>query len=83
MSHRIATKPVFVLAFFRKFLPSLGLFLTTGVALAQKPVGIDVSHYQLTINWTSVKSAGIAFAWAKATDGATSSVAFPPSTSTT
>src|SRR6478672_2673131 len=48
------------------------LLLFPGLALAQKPVGIDVSHYQLTINWTSVKNAGIAFAWAKATDGASS-----------
>jgi lysozyme len=33
--------------------------------------GIDVSHYQGTINWSSVKQAGIAFAYAKATDGTT------------
>ncbi len=31
--------------------------------------GIDVSHYQGTINWASVKSAGIKFAWIKATEG--------------
>lgn len=34
-----------------------------------KAQGIDVSHYQGTINWQSVKQAGIAFAFAKATDG--------------
>ncbi len=33
------------------------------------PPGIDVSHYQGTINWASVKSAGIQFAWIKATEG--------------
>ncbi|MEU1352046.1 GH25 family lysozyme [Streptomyces sp. NPDC005776] len=30
--------------------------------------GIDVSHYQGTINWSSVKSAGIKFAYIKATE---------------
>ncbi|MBW5247800.1 lysozyme [Streptomyces sp. P01-B04] len=33
--------------------------------------GIDVSHYQGTINWSSVKSAGIAFAYIKATESTT------------
>ena len=33
--------------------------------------GIDVSHYQGTVNWSSVKNAGITFAFAKATDGNT------------
>jgi GH25 family lysozyme M1 (1,4-beta-N-acetylmuramidase) len=31
--------------------------------------GIDVSHYQGTINWTSVHNAGIQFAYIKATEG--------------
>lgn len=31
--------------------------------------GIDVSHYQGNVNWAAVKSAGIAFAVAKATEG--------------
>ncbi|HEX5569084.1 MAG TPA: lysozyme [Streptomyces sp.] len=31
--------------------------------------GIDVSHWQGTINWTSVRNAGIQFAWIKATEG--------------
>jgi autotransporter-associated beta strand protein len=40
-------------------------------ALAQRPLGIDVSSYQGgSINWTSVKASGITFAWAKATEGA-------------
>ncbi|HXC04657.1 MAG TPA: glycoside hydrolase family 25 protein, partial [Bacteroidia bacterium] len=39
--------------------------------LSQTILGIDVSTYQGTINWTSVKTAGITFAWAKATEGLT------------
>jgi len=35
--------------------------------------GIDVSHYQGTIDWNKVKGAGIEFAYAKATQGTTSS----------
>ncbi len=35
------------------------------------PAGIDVSHYQGTINWSSVKAAGIQFAYIKATEGTT------------
>ncbi|WP_328891920.1 GH25 family lysozyme [Streptomyces sp. NBC_00316] len=31
--------------------------------------GIDVSHYQGTINWTSVRNSGKQFAWIKATEG--------------
>jgi GH25 family lysozyme M1 (1,4-beta-N-acetylmuramidase) len=42
-----------------------------GQALAQKPLGIDVSDYQGTaIDWASVKNSGIVFAWTKATEGA-------------
>lgn len=33
--------------------------------------GIDVSHYQGSVNWAAVKNAGIGFAFAKATDGNT------------
>ncbi|HVA99066.1 MAG TPA: GH25 family lysozyme, partial [Bacteroidia bacterium] len=36
---------------------------------SQTILGVDVSHYQGTINWTSVKGAGYTFAWAKATEG--------------
>ncbi len=35
------------------------------------PAGIDVSHYQGSINWSSVKGAGIAWAYIKATEGTT------------
>ena len=33
--------------------------------------GIDVSHFQGTVNWTEVTGSGIVFAFAKATDGIT------------
>ncbi len=33
--------------------------------------GIDVSHYQGTVDWSAVKNDGIVFAFAKATDGIT------------
>jgi GH25 family lysozyme M1 (1,4-beta-N-acetylmuramidase) len=36
---------------------------------AQTILGVDVSSYQGTINWTQVKGAGYTFAWAKATEG--------------
>jgi GH25 family lysozyme M1 (1,4-beta-N-acetylmuramidase) len=45
-------------------------------AMAQRPKGIDVSHYQGSINWVSVKAAGIEFAWAKATEGSATGDAF-------
>ncbi|NUR29006.1 MAG: lysozyme [Catenulispora sp.] len=35
------------------------------------PAGVDVSHYHGTINWSSVKAAGISFAYIKATEGTT------------
>jgi GH25 family lysozyme M1 (1,4-beta-N-acetylmuramidase) len=42
----------------------------SGVTPRQSSVlGIDVSHWQGSINWTSVRSAGIQFAWMKATEG--------------
>src|SRR5436190_21675569 len=49
---------------------ALVLTLGTGHALAQRALGIDVSRFQNTINWTSVRGAGITFAWAQATRGA-------------
>ncbi|KAJ7108753.1 glycoside hydrolase family 25 protein [Mycena epipterygia] len=36
-----------------------------------QPHGIDVSHYQPTVDWASVKSKGISFAYIKATEGTT------------
>jgi GH25 family lysozyme M1 (1,4-beta-N-acetylmuramidase)/alpha-tubulin suppressor-like RCC1 family protein len=47
----------------------VGMELGTERALAQRPLGTDVSGYQPSINWTTVKNAGVAFAWAKATEG--------------
>jgi GH25 family lysozyme M1 (1,4-beta-N-acetylmuramidase) len=40
---------------------------------AARPLGIDVSTYQpdTSMDWPSIKSGGISFAWAKATEGAT------------
>ena len=37
-------------------------------ALAQRPMGIDVSHYQGVINWTNVAGSGVTSAWCKATE---------------
>lgn len=37
--------------------------------LLGRPIGIDVSAYQGSINWPSVKNAGITCAWAQATEG--------------
>lgn len=45
------------------------LFVTAGTADAATTVGIDVSHYQGTINWTKVRKAGVQFAFIKATEG--------------
>src|SRR5947209_17300031 len=46
-----------------------GLFLHSTVVVAQRPLGIDVSNYQgPNVNWASVRSSGVAFAWAKATE---------------
>src|SRR5665213_3510558 len=56
--HRVATIAAAILLAFEP-----------GRALAQRPLGVDVSSYQGSINWTSVKGAGITFAWAKATEG--------------
>lgn len=51
-------------------LAGLAMLAGTESALAQKPLGIDVSSYQGgSINWNSVKSGGYIFAWTKATEG--------------
>jgi GH25 family lysozyme M1 (1,4-beta-N-acetylmuramidase) len=51
---------------------ALAMAFSPSHALAQRPLGIDVSSYQGgSINWGSVRGAGITFAWAKATEGAT------------
>jgi len=38
------------------------LLLVSGQMMAQRPLGIDVSHYQGTINWSSVAGSGVTFA---------------------
>lgn len=42
---------------------------TTSTTSSGNAQGIDVSHYQGTVSWSSVRQAGIEFAFAKATDG--------------
>ncbi|MGI8965460.1 MAG: GH25 family lysozyme, partial [Limisphaerales bacterium] len=49
---------------------ALILALGSGDAVAQRATGIDVSRWQGTIDWTSVKGSGVTFAWAQATRGA-------------
>ncbi|MEV6523883.1 lysozyme [Longispora sp. NPDC051575] len=57
----------FAVAVTASVLAAVGLAAPAGAAV-QTP-GIDVSHYQGTINWTSVRNAGIQFAYIKATEG--------------
>lgn len=47
------------------------LVVSTVSAEAATTPGIDVSHYQGAINWTSVRNSGIQFAFIKATEGTT------------
>ncbi|KAF8162506.1 glycoside hydrolase family 25 protein [Mycena galopus ATCC 62051] len=66
-----------------KLLPTLlfssaGPLLCAGAALVLRdavkraqPQGIDVSHFQGTIDWTSIKADGVSFAYIKATEGTT------------
>ena len=56
-------------AFSAALVTALGLAVCPRPAMAQRPVGIDVSQYQGTIDWPSVKTAGISFAWARASEG--------------
>src|SRR5216117_3190814 len=49
-------------------LVALVLAFGTGHAMA-RVLGIDVSRWQNTINWTSVKGSGVTFAWSQATRG--------------
>ncbi|MCG7525553.1 lysozyme [Streptomyces sp. OfavH-34-F] len=44
---------------------------TPDANIKANPVGIDVSSWQGGINWSSVRGAGIEFAWMKATEGLT------------
>jgi GH25 family lysozyme M1 (1,4-beta-N-acetylmuramidase) len=49
--------------------PNGGPALVTPLSQTDGVQGIDVSHWQGTINWTSVRNSGIQFAWMKATEG--------------
>ncbi|MDB6024751.1 MAG: Endoglucanase [Verrucomicrobiales bacterium] len=50
----------------------VGLLFTAFGALAQRPLGTDVSHWQGTgLNWNTLKNDGISFAWGKASQGTT------------
>jgi len=52
-------------------LAALALSFAPGRAQANNLFGIDVSHYQGSINWSSVHSCGANYAFAKATEGTT------------
>src|ERR1043166_3307070 len=53
-------------------LVALGTALGARPALAQRPIGVDVSSYQGgSVNWASAKAGGGSFAWAKAAEGLT------------
>ncbi|MFF3195603.1 GH25 family lysozyme [Streptomyces misionensis] len=43
--------------------------MTAAAAVGTGPAGLDVSHYQNNVDWTSVKNNGAAFAYLKATEG--------------
>ncbi len=67
----------------RRRLPALATFLSTLAAgaaslvgappaiAAGAPLGVDVSHYQGTVHWATVRKSGIRFAVIKATEGTT------------
>jgi GH25 family lysozyme M1 (1,4-beta-N-acetylmuramidase) len=57
----------------RAALALMGAFLMGGISPRAEAQlnGIDVSSYQGTVNWTSVKNAGYVFGFAKATEGTT------------
>lgn len=46
-----------------------GLMVRTERAAAQQQLGIDVSHYQDTVDWEGVAGSGLVFSWAKAAEG--------------
>ncbi|MFE6976984.1 GH25 family lysozyme [Streptomyces sp. NPDC057682] len=56
---------------FRPDTKQLRLDAQPEVTVKANPLGIDVSKWQGSINWTSVRGAGIEFAWMKATEGLT------------
>ncbi|MGI8967158.1 MAG: glycoside hydrolase family 25 protein, partial [Limisphaerales bacterium] len=65
------TMSTFLRTSFRRIITVTALILALGAghAMAQRANGIDVSRYQGTINWVSVRGAGYTVAWAQATRG--------------
>jgi GH25 family lysozyme M1 (1,4-beta-N-acetylmuramidase) len=59
-------------AFFSVIVTGLGMLAAPDYAVAQRPSGIDVYYGQGSIDWASVKSSGITFAWTKAAEGTAS-----------
>ncbi|EEF58464.1 GH25 family lysozyme [Pedosphaera parvula] len=56
----------------RTALAAASLLLTMGAGSAwARPLGVDVSNNNGSINWTTIKNGGISFAWAKANEGTT------------
>ncbi len=53
----------------KKLILILFAFLTTSSVFGQTVLGLDVSHYQGTIDWDLVYADGKTFSWAKATQG--------------
>jgi len=57
----------------KKLMQCAAVLLTASLAttslMAQRPLGIDVSSFQGSINWSSVHSDGVKWAYAKATEG--------------
>ncbi|MDP4107999.1 MAG: glycoside hydrolase family 25 protein, partial [Bacillota bacterium] len=68
-------RPFFsVVLLFSVFFTSHSVAGATGLmqpATSANLQGIDVSHWQGTIDWNQVKNAGVAFAYAKASEGTT------------
>ena len=61
---------IFVLVTGWAAFPCLGLPVTGREITKSKPIkGIDVSHFSGAVDWQKVKTAGYAFAFAKATEG--------------
>jgi lysozyme len=61
-------KPFYILTIIAHFFMAT-MFLSNNGFAQEFVQGIDVSHYQGTINWKQVKQAGFTFAFAKATGG--------------
>ena len=58
-----------LLLLFRKGCIVCLCLLASASAQAQRPLGTDVSGFQPSVNWTTVKNGGVSFAWAKASQG--------------